>query len=225
MARLVDWVGERAAPGRWPAYRGVGGTRAGLAWGRGGSAAGAEVAASVAALAAGLRAGLPTVAAARAALGGATAPGAGATFLAVVAAAASSGDPVGPRLIALARERPELAFLAQAWVVAENTGAPLAPTLSSAARETRVRLARQRRMAALAAGPRATMHLLTVLPILGPLAMVGLAGLDRPWATPAARAAVLVGVLLLWLGRRWSAWLIRRALRAPGVPPPSGAPQ
>ncbi|MFN8084718.1 MAG: type II secretion system F family protein [Dermatophilaceae bacterium] len=225
VARIVHSVRRRAVPGRWPAYLGVERSRAGLTSGRGASAAGAEVAAAVAALAAGLRAGLPTVAAARAALGGATAPGAGATFLAVVAAAASSGDPVGPRLTALARDSPDLAFLAQAWVVAERTGAPLAPTLTSAARDIRAALARQRRLAVLAAGPRATMHLLTVLPLLGPLAMMGLAGLDRPWSTPVARSAVLAGVVLLWLGRRWAAWMIRRALRPPGVPDPTGAPR
>ena len=177
VARLVDRAGERAAPGRWPAYLGVERSRA------------------------------------------------GSVLLSVVATAASSGDPVGPRLTALARDSPDLAFLAQAWVVAERTGAPLAPTLTSAARDIRAALARQRRLAVLAAGPRATMHLLTVLPLLGPLAMMGLAGLDRPWSTPVARSAVLAGVVLLWLGRRWAAWMIRRALRPPGVPDPTGAPR
>lgn len=183
-----------------------------------GQAEDADLASAVEALAAALRAGLPTAAAADVARRGLEREGPGASFLAVVATAAWGGDAIGSRLSVEAADSPALAFLAQAWEVAERTGAPLAPTLTSASREIRERLARERRLAVLAAGPRATMQLLTVLPILGPLALLALGGADGLWAAPAARASVLAGGLLLLVGRRWAAAMVRSALLPPSAP-------
>ena len=66
----------------------------------------------------------------------------------------------------------------------------------------------------LAAGPRASMWLLTVLPLSGPLVAVLLGlPLAEVYGSAPAMVAAAVGLVLTCLGWSWSRALLRRALR------------
>lgn len=112
-----------------------------------------------------------------------------------------------------------LAMVARGWLLSRQLGCPLAPSLRICADTLRADLERDRRIAAATAGPRATMHLLTVLPVLG-LGLAALAGLS-PWsvlASPVAVVTLVPGLGLMALGRVVSARMIRSAARPAGVP-------
>lgn len=98
-----------------------------------------------------------------------------------------------------------LAFVAAAWLLSERTGAPLAEAVARAAARTRSELSRRRRVSAAVAGPRATVNVLSALPLVGPI--FGLAsGLDPAevyLSSPAVVAAVLLGFALILVGRWW----------------------
>ncbi len=107
----------------------------------------------------------------------------------------------------------DLAFVASAWRLSESTGAPLAEAVDRAAAQLRSGLSRRRRLAAAIAGPRATVTLLTALPLSGPL--LGLACGLSPSAlylssAPAAGSA-LIGAFLTVLGRWWCTRIVRAA--------------
>jgi len=110
-------------------------------------------------------------------------------------------------------QRAAVVRLAVAVDVSERTGAAAAPTLRRFAEALRAdeRAARQR--AAVLAGPQATAAVLAVLPVAGLLlgALVG----ARPWhallATSAGRLCLASGGFLWFVGRRWTAYLVRRA--------------
>lgn len=130
--------------------------------------------------------------------------------------AAVSGSSVGRVWQRWARESGSrtLDFVAAAWLLSERTGAPLADAVARAAARTRVELSRQRRVAAAVAGPRATVNVLTVLPLVGPL--FGLAsGLDPAevyLSSPFVVVAVVLGVALILVGRWWCRRLIGSVL-------------
>ncbi|MBT9257777.1 hypothetical protein KMZ30_19595 [Phycicoccus sp. KQZ13P-1] len=177
----------------------------------------AEVA-EVAAVA--LRAGVPLAAAA---LVAARSPGvvAAAPWLpSHLEAAVARGDGVAGALTAPSVDLPprtgeDLRLLARAWSLSEGTGAGAAHTTAAAAASLRARsTARDLRDATLA-GPRASMRVLTALPLVGPA--VGLAlGLSPAvlYATPAARLSAGVGALLTLAGWAWA----RRLVGAAGRP-------
>lgn len=127
-----------------------------------------------------------------------------------------SGAPVGPVWQRWAEETGSttLAFVAAAWQLSERTGAPLAEAISRAAARTRSELSRRRRATAAVAGPRATVNVLTALPIVGPL--FGLAsGLDpaEVYASSSLIGVALgVGVGLLLVGRWWCRRLVASVL-------------
>lgn len=115
---------------------------------------------------------------------------------------------VAPRVAA------DLSVLARAWRLSETTGAAASHTTGAAAASIRSRLAAARRLESALAGPRASMRLLTALPLCGPV--VGLLiGVDPAalYGTATALAAGLTGVLLTAGGWWWSATLVRRAGR------------
>jgi tight adherence protein B len=120
-------------------------------------------------------------------------------------------------------ERRDLALLATAWRLAEEVGAGASDVTAAAAEAVRARQAARERAVVLAAGPRASMWLLTTLPLLGPLAgaLVGI-GPGRLYGTPASRAVALVGLLLTGVGWWWSRTLLTRS-RRPGRT--AGAPR
>jgi tight adherence protein B len=115
-----------------------------------------------------------------------------------------------------AEERRDLALLGAAWRLAEEVGAGAAEVTAAAADAVRARRAAGERAAVVAAGPKASMWLLTALPLVGPLAglLVGI-GPDRLYASAPARFAAVVGVLLTAAGWWWSRTVLVRA-RRPG---------
>jgi tight adherence protein B len=108
-----------------------------------------------------------------------------------------------------------VALVARAWELSEQLGAPLAPSVATAAQVVRRSQRLQDRVETALAGPRATIRLLTALPLVGPL--VGWAfGVDPVrlyWAGPVTQLATLAGLGLLLLGRLWCQALERRVCR------------
>jgi tight adherence protein B len=108
----------------------------------------------------------------------------------------------------------ELAFVAAAWRLSERTGAPLASAVERAARGLRDVRRRRGRVSAAVAGPRATVTVLTALPLAGPL--LGLAcGVDPRTlylGSPLSTVAVVAGAGLAVLGRWWCARMVRAVL-------------
>lgn len=107
-----------------------------------------------------------------------------------------------------------LGFVAAAWLLSERTGAPLAEAVSRAAARTRAELSRRRRVAAAVAGPRATVNVLSALPLVGPV--FGLAsGLDPAevyLSSPLVLVAVGFGLALIAVGRWWCRRLVASVL-------------
>lgn len=107
-----------------------------------------------------------------------------------------------------------LGFVAAAWLLSERTGAPLADAVARAAGRTRAELSRRRRVSAAVAGPRATVNVLSALPLVGPL--FGLASGLNPsevyLSSPLVVVAVVVGLVLILVGRWWCRRLVRGVL-------------
>ncbi len=104
----------------------------------------------------------------------------------------------------------DLTLVASAWELCERLGAPLASTVTTVASVVRRRVEVERRAAAALAGPRASMVVLTALPLAGPLLalVMGLSPVDL-YASPPGAAALGVGLVLLLVGRWWGARLVR----------------
>lgn len=130
-------------------------------------------------------------------------------LLTPVIEAADDGRPLGPAWERVAQRtgQPDLAALARAWAVSERLGAPLAEAVRQTARSCRDRTLVQQRLASCTAGTRATSTLLTLLPVAG-IGMAPLLGLDpvQLYATPVTWACLLIGGLLILLGR----WIVGR---------------
>lgn len=139
------------------------------------------------------------------------------TLVTELSAAAATGKSLAPVWAARAEQQasPELRLVAAAWSLSESLGAPLADAAALAADLLRQRQERQRRLAVALAGPRATVVVLTLLPLGGP-ALALLLGLSpvELYANPPAVASVLLGLALLLLGRSWCSRMVRR-LEAP----------
>jgi tight adherence protein B len=109
---------------------------------------------------------------------------------------------------------PEIAFVASAWALSERHGAPLAVAVERAAAGLREARARQRKVRVAVAGPRATVTVLTVLPLTGPA--FGLAcGIDPASLYLGSRigaVSAVLGVLLIVIGRLWCRRMIRKAV-------------
>lgn len=103
-----------------------------------------------------------------------------------------------------------------ALAVAEELGAPLAPVLEAMARTASDRADEASARSAALAGPRATARVLGWLPLAGLLVAAAMGA--RPWDAltdgGAGTTAGAAGLLLLLLGRAWTARLVRRAERA-----------
>ncbi len=153
--------------------------------------------------------------------------GGSAAVLAAARAAASTGTPVSDAIrrslpAALPRRGRELRIwseLAACFDIAEASGCPLADVLTRFASQLEVEddadAARQTALV----GPKATVSLLTWLPLMG-LGLGIALGVD-PLAillgTPLGLAALAAGIALTVAGRVWSAKLVATAARA-GVP-------
>ncbi|GAA2490666.1 hypothetical protein [Terrabacter carboxydivorans] len=109
----------------------------------------------------------------------------------------------------------ELALVAAAWRLSETTGAPLASAVDRAVRGLLDARSRRGKVAVAVAGPRATVTVLTLLPLTGPV--FGLAcGIDPVslyLGSPLATACAVLGLSLVWTGRVWCTRMVRRAVR------------
>jgi len=130
----------------------------------------------------------------------------------------AAGAPVGEVWQRHARERPELSALAGAWALSEDLGVALAPSMATSAQVLRAQVQGQRRLDASTSGARATMRMLTLLPLAGMLA--GFAFGLTPWEvyghSPVTMASAVVGVGLTALGWVLCRWVLARAV-APQV--------
>ncbi len=133
---------------------------------------------------------------------------------------AVAGTGVGTAIGRAAGHAPALAPLAAAWQVTERLGAPLAPALEAVARSARERAATRDRLDTELAGARASMWLLTLLPLLGPVAVLAV-GLDPAavyLTSPAGRGCALAGVALTAAGWLVARTLVRRSARPARLP-------
>ena len=130
-----------------------------------------------------------------------------------------------PRAIAEAAggqpaEREAWRTVAAAWAVADEVGAPLAPTLTRLAEVLRGLAQAAREVDLALAGPDATARIVLVLPPLGLL--VGTALGVNPFGllvtTPAGLLCLVIGGALLVTARRWSNRMVQAARAADPTP-------
>ncbi len=173
------------------------------------------------ALAPALRAGLPPSSALRCIQAPGTGPGR--DIVTELVAAADLGERLAPIWVARAERAasPELALVGRAWCLSESLGAPLADSVALGAELVRQRLGRQRRLAIALAGPRATTWVLTLLPLAGPgVALLLGVSPTQLYGNAAAALSVGAGVLLIAVGRRWCARMVRSLTVARPAPEP-----
>ena len=110
----------------------------------------------------------------------------------------------------------ELVMLSEAWRLSVEAGVPLAAAVERCADAVRQGVSFRGRVQIALAGPRATMWLLTALPLLGP--PVGWAfGVDPGqlyWSGGGVRLALVAGLVLLVLGWCWCQLLVGQVRRA-----------
>ncbi|NYG06601.1 tight adherence protein B [Phycicoccus badiiscoriae] len=169
----------------------------------------------VATLAAPLRAGVVPSAALAAAEPSFADDPALASLLAELVAAARTGAPVAEVWLGHvdANRSPDLQFVAQAWALTERTGAPLADALDSCEAVLRARERGRARVASAAAGPRASMAVLCLLPASGPVvgAAVGVDPATLYFSSTAATVSLALGLVLAAGGWWWSRRILRCA--------------
>ena len=109
------------------------------------------------------------------------------------------------------RTSPAARSAGAAWRLAETTGAPLADVLDGVASTLREQQALADDLAAALAGPRATVHLLTVLPLGGVLLgeLIGARPTHVLLGTGVGRWCAVLGAVLLLLGRWWMGRMVR----------------
>ncbi|MEP7369528.1 MAG: type II secretion system F family protein [Dermatophilaceae bacterium] len=138
-----------------------------------------------------------------------------------MAAAAADGDKLGPlwREAAGAAGSAELLLLAQAWSLTEDMGAPLAQAVRTAAGLIEARIAQERRLTAALAGARATVNVLTVLPLGGPLValFLGIGPGELYGGSPLTGGSLALGLVLAGLGRLWVRRMLAAVARGPLV--------
>ncbi len=115
------------------------------------------------------------------------------------------------------RERRIWGELAACFEIAEASGCPLADVLTRFAAQLEVEDDAEAARQTALAGPKATVTLLTWLPLLGlGLGMaLGVDPLSVLLGTPLGTAALAAGVVLTVAGRIWSARLVRSAIGRP----------
>jgi tight adherence protein B len=170
------------------------------------------------ALAPSLRAGIPPVAALRLVTRSGAGAASGSAALHDLAEAAADGGPLAPTWSTYADllSSSDLRLVAAAWSLCDTLGSPLAPTVATVADVVRRRRTIRDRIAAASAGPRATMRVLTALPLSGPLVAlaVGVSPVDL-YAEPAGAASLLLGLALLLFGRFWAGRLVAAVAAEP----------
>ena len=139
--------------------------------------------------------------------------------------AAAQGQPLAPiwrrhAETGAAGRGGSLDLAAGAWAVSEESGASLAPALDAAARVLRDAEGAAARVSAAAAGSRATMVLLTALPLAGPFAGLafGVPPSELYLGSPITVLALAIGLVLEAAGWWSCRILLRRATRPAVVP-------
>jgi tight adherence protein B len=105
--------------------------------------------------------------------------------------------------------------VATVWDLSVQTGGPLTTALGDAADHLREEARLQGRIAVLAAAPRASARLLTMLPVLGPglAVLLGVHPVEVYSSSWVSAASATVGVLLTVVGWRWSRRMVQAAAR------------
>lgn len=138
-----------------------------------------------------------------------------------MASAAATGAMLGPawRRAADSTGSPELLQLAHAWSLSEDMGVPLAQAVRTTAGLLEARIAHERRLAGAVAGARATVNLLTVLPVGGPLLAVvlGIGPAQLYGGSRLTQASLVLGLCLAGIGRWWVQRMIRAVARGPVI--------
>lgn len=165
----------------------------------------------------GLDAGLPAAEAARLACdvgGSAATRNEFAKLGQQISAAQEQGGSIGECLRHASEGDRDLAFLAAAWQLSDEFGVAAAPAARESAAVLRERAAGDDRRTVLAAGPRASMWLLTLLPLSGPVVALVLGlPVGEVYGSSVALVAAVCGLLLTGLGWVWSRTVLHRALR------------
>ena len=138
-----------------------------------------------------------------------------------LSAAAAGGARLGPLWRAAAEDEgsAELLLLAQAWSLTEDMGAPLAQAVRTTAGLLEARIAHERRLAAAVAGAKATVNLLTVLPIGGPLLalVLGIGPGELFGSSQLTQGSLVLGLALAAIGRVWVRRMVRTVARGPVI--------
>lgn len=133
-----------------------------------------------------------------------------------LARAAAQGQALAPVWQRLARRAgsPTLDSVARAWRVASLTGAPLARAIRLSAHVSRERQRLERAVQVATAGARATVTVLTLLPLagVGLAAVLGVSPLVL-YSHPVALVAAGSGALLVVVGQLWSRRLVSQVLK------------
>lgn len=138
-----------------------------------------------------------------------------------MASAAADGASLGPlwREAAESASSAELLLLAQAWSLTEDMGAPLAQAVRTTTGLLEARIAHERRLAAAVAGAKATVNVLTALPIGGPLIalVLGIGPGELYASSRLTQGSLVVGLFLAGIGRWWVRRMIRAVARGPVI--------
>jgi tight adherence protein B len=176
------------------------------------------------ALAPALEAGIAPASALRIAADARSVPGRVDPLTALVtamASAAADGAALGQlwREAAVSAHSPEMLTLGQAWSLTEDMGVPLARAVRTTARLLDSRIAHERRLAAATAGAKATVNVLTVLPIGGPLValVLGIGPGELYGSSRITQSCLVLGLALAGVGRWWVRRMVRAVARGPVI--------
>jgi tight adherence protein B len=138
-----------------------------------------------------------------------------------IASAAAEGLRLGPLWLEAADTAvsAELLLLAQAWSLTEEMGVPLAQAVRTTAGLLEARIAHERHLAGAVAGARATVNLLTVLPIGGPLLalVIGIGPGELYGGSLLTQGCLALGLCLACAGRWWVHRMVRAVARGPVI--------
>jgi tight adherence protein B len=138
-----------------------------------------------------------------------------------LASAAAEGVAIGPlwREAADSAGSGEMVLLARAWSLTEDMGVPLAEAVRATAGLLEARIAHERRLTGAVAGARATVNLLTVLPIGGPLLglVLGIGPGELLAGSRLTQGSLVLGLSLAGIGRWWVQRMVRAVARGPVI--------
>jgi tight adherence protein B len=138
-----------------------------------------------------------------------------------LASAAAQGAMLGPlwREAAHSSGSAELLLLSRAWSLSEDMGVPLAQAVRTTAGLLEARIAHERGLAGAVAGARATVNVLTVLPIGGPLLalVLGISPGELYGGSRLTQVSLGLGLCLAGIGRWWVHRMVRAVARGPVI--------